>query len=170
VTSKSSAVEDLNVQNNAVPSTSSTVEVITQIQVVERIKTKNEMGKISKRKKQSKREKILDSGDEDANELEEEGREEEEEVGEKEVQKVREEVRQDDEVNINKWVLVQSWMKKTIRHFAGQVIGSSDEGWDVKYVKKSSSDDYNTKFAWPVFDDTDTVSEKTLKNFCLSPL
>jgi hypothetical protein len=50
--------------------------------------------------------------------LEEEVREEEEEVGEKKVeQNVREEVGQDVEVNINKWVLVQYWTKKTIRHF-----------------------------------------------------
>jgi hypothetical protein len=138
-------------------------EVITQIQVVERIKKKNEMCKISNRKKQSKREKILDSGDEDVNE------EEEEEVGEEVGQKVREEVGQDDEVNINKWVLVEYYTKKTIRHFVGQVIGSSDEGWDVKYVKKSSSDDYNIKFVWPVFDDTDTVSDEDIKKILPDP-
>jgi hypothetical protein len=66
-------------------------------------------------------------------------------------------------------VLVQYYTKKTIRHFVGQVIGSSDEGWDVKYVKKSSSDDYNIKFVWPVFDDTDTVSDEDIKKILPDP-
>lgn len=56
-------------------------------------------------------------------------------------------------ITVGRWVFVKQSTKKLIKHFVGNVIDQTENGWVIKYTKPYKN------FVRAVVDDTNTVDE-----------
>lgn len=70
-----------------------------------------------------------------------------------------------EQIGVGQWALVQYCTKKSVKHFVGQIIENTNEGWLLKFTK------YRDKyFFWPEKEDTDLVDSENILKILPEPL
>lgn len=148
-------------------------EVITREEVLRELQNKKfskERNPRSKQKRLPKSKRNIDvssSSSEESPSFQESEDDDEEQFWEQIEQEDKENndpVINDFTVSQGRWIIAQYSTKKTIKHFIGQVLDKTVDGWVVKFTRNK-----NNVFFWPTIDDIDTVQEQDIVRVLTDP-